>query len=198
MGKAKISKVIIEPINIKLDKPFTIAIGTKYCIENVIITVVLENGIEGHGEAAPLESINGENQATVIATLESCKGFIVGKDVSEYKAISKTLKSVFWAQVTARCAVEMALLDAYTKLINIPLYKFFGGVTNKIETDYTVDIVPPETARKNAEKYAREGYHILKTKVGKKLKDDIDRILAIKEGAPSFLNNPLLKPTCRV
>lgn len=185
MVKTKISKVIIEPVNIKLDEPFTIAIGTKYCIENVIITVVLENGIEGYGEAAPLEPINGENQATVLATLESCKGFIVGKDISEYKAISAILKSVFWAQVTARCAVEMALLDAFTKLINIPLYKFFGGVTNRIETDYTVDIVPPETARKNAEKYAREGYRVLKTKVGKKLKDDIDRILAIKEGAPS-------------
>ena len=184
MGKTKIKQVFIEPVNIKLDEPFTIAIGTKYSIENVIVTVVLENGIEGYGEAAPLEPINGENQATVLATLESCRDFIVGKEISDYKAIAKTLKSVFWAQVTARCAVEMALLDAYTKLINIPLYKFFGGSVNKIETDYTVDIVPPDIARKNAAKYAGEGYHVLKTKVGKKLKDDIKRILAIKEGAP--------------
>ncbi|MCU0462581.1 MAG: hypothetical protein MUF36_11325 [Bacteroidales bacterium] len=100
MGKTKISKVIIEPVNIKLDEPFTIAIGTKYCIENVIVTVVLDNGIEGYGEAAPLEPINGENQATVLATLESCKGFIIDKDISEYKAISKILKSVFWAMLT--------------------------------------------------------------------------------------------------
>jgi len=92
---------------------------------------------------------------------------------------------VFWAQVTARCAVEMALLDAYAKVLNIPLYQFFGGAGNKAETDYTIDIVPPETAKANAAKLARAGYTVLKTKVGKKLTDDIDRLLAIKEGAPN-------------
>jgi L-Ala-D/L-Glu epimerase len=185
MEETKISKIIVEPVNIKLDEPFHIAIGTKYNIENVIVTVVLKNGIEGYGEAAPLEPVNGENQATVLATLESCRDFIVGKDISEYKAVARILKSVFWAQVTARCAVEMALLDAYTKLINIPLYRFFGGSVNKIETDYTVDIVPPDIARENSEKLARKGYRVLKTKVGKKLNDDIERILAIKAGAPA-------------
>lgn len=185
MEATEITKVLIEPVNIKLDEPFTIAIGTKYSIENVIVTVILKNGIEGYGEAAPLEPVNGENQATVLATLESCRNFIVGKDITEYKAIAQNLRSVFWAQVTARCAVEMALLDAYTKQINIPLFRFFGGSVNRIETDYTVDIVPPDVARKNAEKLAKEGYRVLKTKVGKKLKDDIDRIVAIKEGAPA-------------
>jgi len=184
MERNKIKKVIIEPINIELDEPFKIAIGTKYSIENAFVTVVLENGIEGYGEAAPLEPINGENQATVISTLKSCTDFIVGKDISDYSSISKTLKSVFWAQVTARCAVEMALLDAFTKSINIPLYKFLGGIRNKIETDYTIDIVPPDIAKINAARHAKNGYRVLKTKVGKNLVDDINRILAIKDGAP--------------
>jgi L-Ala-D/L-Glu epimerase len=184
MERIKIKKVFIDPINIALDESFKIATGTKYSIENVCVTMVLDNGIEGYGEAAPLEPINGENQATVIAALDSCKKFLTGNDISEYSAISKKLKSVFWAQVTARCAIEMALLDAFTKSLNIPFYKFFGGTTNKIETDYTIDIVPPDIAKINASKYAKEGYRILKTKVGKNLIQDIDRILAIKEGAP--------------
>jgi L-alanine-DL-glutamate epimerase-like enolase superfamily enzyme len=71
MERIKIKKIFIEPINIELDEPFKIAIGTKYCIENVCVTLVLENGIEGYGEAAPLEPVNGENQATVLATLNS-------------------------------------------------------------------------------------------------------------------------------
>ena len=184
MERTKIKEIFIDPINIALEESFKIATGTKYSIENVCITVVFDNGIEGYGEAAPLEPINGENQATVISTLNSCRDFLLGKDISEYSAISKKLKSVFWAQVTARCAVEMALLDAFTKSLNIPFYKFLGGTTNKIETDYTIDIVPPDIAKTNAAKYAREGYRILKTKVGKNLIEDIDRILSIKEGAP--------------
>jgi len=78
----------------------------------------------------------------------------------------------------------MALIDAYAKVLGIPLYEFFGGAGNRAETDYTIDIVPPETARKNAARLAWEGYTVLKTKVGKKLTDDIDRLLAIRDGAP--------------
>ena len=185
MKAIKVREVIIEPVNVPLEEPFRIAIGTKYSIENALVTVVLDNGIEGYGEAAPLEPINGENQATVLATLNSCVDFIKGKEIPDYRAISATLRGVFWAQVTARCAIEMALLDAYARVLNIPLYQFFGGAGNKAETDYTIDIVPPETAKANAAKLAKEGYTVLKTKVGKKLTDDIDRLLAIRDGAPN-------------
>jgi L-alanine-DL-glutamate epimerase-like enolase superfamily enzyme len=184
MKPIKIREVFIEPLNLDLGEPFKIAIGTKYSIENALVTVVLDNGIEGYGEAAPLEPINGENQATALATLHSCVDFIKGKDISEYRSISATLRSVFQAQVTARCAVEMALIDAWAKVLDIPLYQFFGGAGNKAETDYTIDIVPPDIARRNAARLAGEGYTVLKTKVGKKLTDDIDRLLAIKDGAP--------------
>jgi len=184
MEKIKISKVFVDPVRIELDQPFKIAIGTKYNIENAVVTIVLANGIKGYGEAAPLEHINGENQASVLATLQSCRAFLIDKDISEYRSISKILKSVFWAQVTARCAIEMALLDAYTRSLNIPLFKLFGGAKKKIETDYTIDIVPADIARINTKKLAIEGYRIFKTKVGKNLVDDIDRILAIKDGAP--------------
>lgn len=184
MKQIKISRVVVEPLNIELDEPFRIAIGTKYSIENALVTIVLENGIEGYGEAAPLEPINGENQATALATLNSCVDFLVGREISDYRAIAATLKSVFNVQVTARCAVEMALLDAWTKVLNIPLYQFFGGAGNRVETDYTVDIVPADIARRNAARLAAEGYTVLKTKVGKDVQEDIDRLLAIREGAP--------------
>jgi L-alanine-DL-glutamate epimerase-like enolase superfamily enzyme len=184
MKATEIRKVTVEPVTIPLDEPFRISIGTKYSIENALITIQLEDGTTGYGEAAPLEPINGENQATAMATLNSCRDFLTGRDVSEYRKISGQMKSVFSAQVTARCAVEMALLDAWTKYLNIPLYKFLGGSETVIETDYTVDIVPPEVAGINARKLAEKGYKVLKTKVGKDLKGDIDRLLAIREGAP--------------
>ena len=184
MERIKIKDVTVEPVNIVLDEPFRIATGTKYNIENVLITVILENGIEGYGEAAPLEPVNGESQSTALATLNSCRDFIIGKDISEYRSVSRVLRGIFWAQVTARCAVEMALLDAFTKVLNIPLHKFLGGTTDTIETDYTIDIVPPDIAKSNAARLSLGGYRLLKTKVGKNFSEDIDRILAIKDGAP--------------
>jgi L-Ala-D/L-Glu epimerase len=185
MEALKIKDIKIEALNIPLEEPFTIAIGTKYNIENVFVTIILENGIEGYGEAAPLEPINGENQATVLATINSCREFLIGKEVAGYRQLSKHLKGVFWAQVTARCAIEMALVDAFTKALDIPLYQFLGGAQDKVETDYTIDIMPAANARTNAAALSQKGYQIIKTKVGKKVSEDIERILAIKEGAPN-------------
>ncbi|MCK7538302.1 MAG: hypothetical protein MZV63_48795 [Marinilabiliales bacterium] len=54
---------------------------------------------------------------TILGTLNSCREFIVGQDINNYRAIAYTLKSAFWAQSAARCAIEMALLDAYTKAL---------------------------------------------------------------------------------
>jgi len=184
MPATTIKQVTLEPLNIELDEPFTIAIGKKERIENVLVTIVLENGIQGYGEAAPLEPINGENQATVMAVLESCTDYLVGQEAASYRTISRRLESIFRPQITARCAVEMALLDAFTRTLDVPLYRFFGGVERRIETDYTIDIVPPETAKKDAARLAGEGYRILKIKVGSDPEEDIDRLLAICDGAP--------------
>jgi L-alanine-DL-glutamate epimerase-like enolase superfamily enzyme len=184
MAATTIRQVLVEPLNIELDQPFTIAIGKKEGIENVLVTIVLENGIHGYGEAAPLENINGENQATVTAVLNSCRNLLVDQNVARYRAISERLESIFRPQITARCAVEMALLDAFTKTLDLPLYRFFGGTEHRIETDYTIDIVPPDTARKNAARLAESGYRTLKIKVGSDPGEDLKRLLAIREGAP--------------
>ena len=184
MGPTSIKRINIVPLNIPLEAPFKIAIGIKNSIQNVLVTIQLENGMEGYGEAAPLEPINGENQATAMATIKSCEEFLIGEDVRHYKEISVKLKSVFWAQAAARCAIEMAIIDAYTKTLNVPLYQFFGGAQRTIETDFTIGIVSAETAKNSATNLAQRGYHTIKTKVGNHIDEDIARILAIKEGAP--------------
>ncbi len=183
MKGIKISKMFIEPINIEME-PFPIALGVMTHLENALVTIVLDNGIEGFGEAAAIIQINGENLATILGTLNSCRDFVVGQDINNYRAIAYTLKSAFWAQSAARCAIEMALLDAYTKTLKIPFYRFLGGTENKIETDYTISLVPAEQAKKEAVQLAAEGFRVIKTKVGINLMEDIDRVLAVKDGAP--------------
>ena len=180
----RIIDIEIIPLDIPLKTPFTIAIGKKESIQNVLIKIRLANGVEGLGEAAPLEPINGENQATVLATLHSCKDFLLGKDVVEYKQIASQVKGVFHVQAAARCAIEMALLDAYTQTLGLPLYRFLGGAQDSIETDYTIDILPADQAKDLATALSRQGYNTIKTKVGKHMDKDIDQLLAIKEGAP--------------
>ena len=183
MKAIKIAKMFADPLTYEME-PFPIALGVMTHLDNAFVTIVLENGIEGYGEAAPIMTINGENQQTILGTLNSCREFIVGQDINNYRSIAYTLKSAFWAQSAARCAIEMALLDAYTKTLEIPFHRFLGGTETRIETDYTISLVPAEEAKKQAVKLAAEGFRVIKAKVGINLTEDIDRVMAIRDGAP--------------
>jgi L-Ala-D/L-Glu epimerase len=180
----RIRSVEFEPLNIALIEPFVIAIGRLDEVKNVLVTVTLENGAIGYGEAAPLEPINGENQATILATLQTCAELLKGQDALEWRKLSKKLAGVFWAQAAARCGLEMALLDAVTKTMRVPLYQFFGGATDRVETDISIPIVTPERGRELASEIQERGVRTIKIKVGSGIAADVARVVAIQEGAP--------------
>lgn len=180
----QILSIDFEPLNIPLIEPFIIAIGRLDQVRNVLITVTLENGVIGYGEAAPLEPINGENQATVLATLQSAAPLLAGRDVMQWRQLSRELAGVFSVQAAARAGLEMALLDAATKSMRVPLYQFFGGLSDRVETDISIPIVEPERARELAQGIAAQGVRFIKIKVGSGIDADVVRTLAVQAGAP--------------
>ncbi len=185
--KATLIRAIeFEPLNIPLLEPFVIAIGRLDHVRNVLVTVRLENGVVGYGESAPLEPISGENQATVLATLGVCAAMLTGRDALEWRKLAADLKGVFGAQAAARAGLEMALLDAVTKTMRVPLYQFLGGASSYVETDLSIPIVEPERAAIVAREWVEQGGRVLKIKVGKSLDSDVARILAVKIAAPTL------------
>ena len=182
----RIKSIVFEPLNIPLIEPFAIAIGRLDEVRNVLITLTLENGAIGYGEAAPLEPINGENQATVMATLQTCASWLTGQDGMSWRAISRELARIFSAQAAARAGLEMALLDAVTKTMHVPLYQFFGGNGDQVETDISIPIVEPTRAGELAVGIVEQGVRFIKIKVGSGLESDIARVLAVYRAAPSL------------
>lgn len=47
-----------------------------------------------------------------------------------------------YLQLKVRAGVEMALIDAVANSMGIPLWRLFGGVSNSIITDITVQFLP--------------------------------------------------------
>lgn len=180
----RIRSVEFEPLNVPLLEPFVIAIGRLDQVRNVLITLRLENGVIGYGEAAPLEPINGENQATVTATLQTLAPWLQGREALEWRKLSAEIYTVFSMQSAARAGLEMALLDAVTKTMRVPMYQFFGGATNFVETDISIPIVEASRAQELATNIAAEGVRTIKIKVGSGLEADIARTLAVMDGAP--------------
>jgi L-alanine-DL-glutamate epimerase-like enolase superfamily enzyme len=182
----RIKKISYEPLNVPLLEPFTIAIGRLDYVRNVLITIELENGAIGYGEAAALEPISGENQDTIMATLATCAPLLEGRDALDWRKLSHELHGIFSAQNVARAGLEMALLDAATKSMRVPLYKFFGGYSHSVETDISIPIVTPARARELAAEIQARGVRFIKIKVEGKVQADVARVMAVREGGPEL------------
>src|SRR5574340_1293550 len=101
MSSTTICSVTIEPLNIPLLEPFTIATGSVSEARNVLITITLEEGSVGYGESAPLPPSTGESQETALAAAQGCAALIEGKDAAHWRVLSKLMRSVYISQMTA-------------------------------------------------------------------------------------------------
>ena len=184
-GGTRIRSVEVEPLDIPLREPFVIAIGRLDRVRNVLVSVTLDNGVVGYGEAAPLEPINGEDQATVLATMRGYVPRLVGRDVLTWRAIARDLAGIYSAQAAARAGLEMALIDAAAKCQRVPLWQWCGGAGDAVVTDISIPIVAPDHAGRLASAIAARGVRVIKIKVGSGIADDLARVIAIQAAAPA-------------
>lgn len=74
----------------------------------------------------------------------------------------------------------MAIVDALSRSIGLPLWQFFGGASNSVITDITIPICTPPEAASLASKYVERGFSVLKLKVGgRTISEDLETLLAI-------------------
>lgn len=184
MARTTIRSMTVEALNIPLREPFAIATGSVTEARNVLITLTLEDGSVGYGECAPFPPSTGESQETALAAARGCIELLAGRDTAQWRLLSKLVHSFYFAQKTVCAGIEMAILDAFTRSYGLPLYSFFGGAHSFIETDMSIPMVTPERGFELAEETAKRGIKTLKVKVGGDLRDDVNRVEAIRSGAP--------------
>ena len=184
MARTTIRSVKVEPLNIPLHEAFTIATGSVTEARNVLITIRLQDGTTGYGESAPFPPSTGETQETALAAAQGCARLLEGHDVMHWRALAKLIRSTYYAQATVCTGMEMAMLDALTRSYHMPLSVFFGGASTAIETDLSIPLVTPERGYEIARDAVHKGIKTLKIKVGGDLRDDVNRVEAIRNGAP--------------
>jgi L-Ala-D/L-Glu epimerase len=177
----------VKTLDIPLHVPFGISGGAQAVANNVLLTVELADGTRGYGEAAPLPPYNGETQADAMIALESARAWLVGRDASDWAELGATFAQRSTVRSgSARCALESALLDAFTRHQGVPLWKFFGGAGTELETDMTVTTGSAEEAGAAARAIRARGIRMIKVKVGGAAGPDHDlaRVAAICAAAP--------------
>ncbi|MDP3069885.1 MAG: dipeptide epimerase [Opitutaceae bacterium] len=177
----------VASLDIPLHAPFGIAGGAQAMASNALVTLELVDGALGYGEAAPLPPYNGETQDDALAALRSAADWIIGRDARDWRALGAEFEQCAPVRSgSARCALEVALLDALTRHMGLPLVKFFGGAGTELETDMTVTTGTAAEAAAAARDIRARGIRQIKVKVGGKLgpAHDLARLAAIHEAAP--------------
>lgn len=181
-----------QPLDIPLHTPFGISGGAQAMANNVLVTVELDGGLKGYGEAAPLPPYNGETQAQALAALAAAKAWLIGRPADDWRALATEFRTKGGAACgSAQCAFEMALLDALNRRDGMPMWKYFGGAGTTLETDMTVTTGTPEQAGVDARAIRARRIRMIKVKVGgpKGAAYDLARLAAIHEAAP---DSPLI------
>ncbi|HEY0946194.1 MAG TPA: dipeptide epimerase [Opitutaceae bacterium] len=187
MPPTVVRDIAIQPLDLRLRTPFGIAGGVQEVARNVLVTVTLADGTRGYGEAAPLPAYNGETQAAALEALAGVSAVALGADASDWRELAGRFRTLAGhASGSAQCAFEVALLDAWTRSVGVPLWRFFGGASSRLETDMTVTTGTVEQASCDVQAIRARGIRVIKVKVGAAagVEHDLARLTAIHEVAP--------------
>jgi L-alanine-DL-glutamate epimerase-like enolase superfamily enzyme len=162
-------------------EPFTIATGTMDYAQNVFIRVHTNAGFYGVGECSAFPMIVGETQDTCLVIAREFARLWKGKDALNIAGRLQQLHDFTAGNSTIKSAFDIALYDIAAKNAGLPLYQFLNGSKRRVETDITIGIAMPELMAKKASELKQNGATVLKIKLGKDAKSDVERIKQIRQ-----------------
>lgn len=178
----KIKEIQVGKVSIPLKKPVVTAMRSVSSAEDIIIKIVSDDGQVGFGNAPPTMHVTGDCQDSVVATIrDMIIPKIVGLPIDAMEEIRNRVQTCAMHNTSAKAAIDIAMHDLFCKAFNIPLYKFFGGLTNKLTTDLTISLNDPEQMAQDALEGIAEGYKSLKIKVGVGVDVDLKRVMAVRK-----------------
>ncbi|THU39840.1 dipeptide epimerase [Niastella caeni] len=167
--------------------PFTIATGTMHFAQNIFIRVHTDSGLYGVGECSAFPMIAGETQATCFEMAKDFAALWKNKNAAAIEERLQDLHSFTAFNATIKSAFDMALYDLAAKAAGQPLYRFLGGSKKELETDLTIGIDTPDNMAAKAIDFVKRGVRIIKIKLGKNAKEDVERVRRIREAAGSSI-----------
>lgn len=178
----RIKDIKVWKENLDNTKPYTIAYKTTDQVESSFVEVTLENGTTGIGAGNPSDYVTGETLDACMSALDEKNiQFLIGRDVREINQLTYEVWEKMPKNPAARAALDIALYDAFTKHLGVPLVKYLGQKIKSLPTSNTIGIMNVEETLKEAEDYGKRGFSVLKVKLGIDLQEDIERMVKLRE-----------------
>ena len=146
--KFKASKIDIYAADIPFRMHFGHAAKRRTVSESIFVRLETEDGISGFGESLPRQYVTGEDQALVISRLSKVlPSALSGMEFDSFRDAADFCGSFNILNGAAKCAVELALLDAAGKVFNCSITNVFDRqATDHLKYSAVIGNLPPEKA----------------------------------------------------
>jgi L-Ala-D/L-Glu epimerase len=186
-SRDQIVKVEFWPVDIPITDPFVVATGARVVAENIFVRLTLRDGTQGYGESAPFPEVGGETRDSSLTTLRQLAATLIGASAGHYALLAAEIALAAPAHPAARCGLETAMIDAYSRSIQIPMWQLWGGQdVRPRETDITIPISTLEKSVSLAHGWYAQGFRLFKMKVGNDVDQDIRRLEAVHHSLPGI------------
>ncbi|MDQ6874425.1 MAG: dipeptide epimerase [Actinomycetota bacterium] len=176
-----IRRVQAHPVRVPLHTPFVTAIRTVHAVESVLVEVTDSDGCAGWGEGAATWKITGDSvagmQAAVVGPLRKA---LIDRDPGDLASLVARVQGAVVGNTAAKSAVDCALHDLAARRLGIPLPRLLGSTRLRIATDVTLAAGSAPEMAAAATQRVRDGFGVLKVKVGDGTADDLERLRAIR------------------
>ena len=147
--------------------------------EHCLVRVRLTDGTLGTAEAPPRPSIYGETISSVRGIVHHLEPRLCELEIEDTAGIAEVLGSVP-NNNCAKGALDMALWDARVKTQGSSLMAELGGLQRQIEASYILGIGTLETMLLEARRVYEAGVRVLKVKIGRDTRHDLEVIAALR------------------
>lgn len=176
----KIVDVKLGMLKVPLITPFKTALRTVECVEDVVVMLETDTGHIGYGNAPATAVITGDTHGSVIEAVRTVfTPLLLNREVADLNRLTREISGAMINNTSAKAAVEIALYDLFAQSYQTPLYRILGGGENCLTTDITISVDYIDKMVADAESAVERGFEILKLKVGKDIRLDIERIKAV-------------------
>lgn len=166
-------------VRVPLRDPFVAAHGTVSDRELVVVSLRAADGLEGHGEAAPLESYDGVAIEQVLEALADCRRVL--RSYPDAAPVADVIARCSEATVIAPAlaALDLALWDLAGRRVREPVWRLLGAsAARPISVNRTIAAADRSGAAREAAQARVEGFGTIKLKVG--IGDDAGRLAAVR------------------
>lgn len=185
--RGQIVKVEFWPVDIPITDPFVVATGARVVAENIFVRITLDDGTQGYGESAPFPEVGGETRDSCLTTLRQLAATLIGASAGHYALRATEMAQTVPSHPAARCGLETAMIDAYSRSAQVPMWQLWGGQdVRPRETDITIPIATLEKSVSLARGWYAQGFRLFKMKVGNDVDQDIRRLEAVHHSLPGI------------